>query len=111
MHPKLLLTGIGVALLVSGCAPPVKKVMAAKFDRNVNYSVQFSSNDFKIGGVVSAEMPYNPANPNLTELLLSKAIRACKCDTLLLPRYEVVRQGSKEPVLRVTGRAATFKEK
>ncbi len=96
-----------VGLLVSGCT----RTVAAKFDRNVSYSVQLNSNDFKIGGVVSAEMPYDPANPNMTELLLNKAVAECQCDTILLPRYEVIKKAFKAPTIKVTGRAATFKEK
>ncbi len=66
---------------VGGCSS--RTVIAAKFDCNVKYLVQFNSSDFNVGGLVSAEMPYNPENSNMTELLLDKAI-AGKCDTLLL---------------------------
>ncbi|BCD46665.1 hypothetical protein NHP194003_06310 [Helicobacter suis] len=72
-----------LTLLLGGCSNPA--VIAAKFDRNVKYLVQFNSSDFNVGGLVSAEIPYNPENSNMTELLLDKAIAACKCDTLLLP--------------------------
>ncbi|WP_163498656.1 hypothetical protein [Helicobacter suis] len=48
-------------MLLGGCSNPA--VIAAKFDRNVKYLVQFSSSDFNVGGLVSAEMPYNPKNP------------------------------------------------
>ncbi len=80
----------------------------------MNYLVQFNSNDFKIGGVVSAEMPYNPSKHNnmrnMTALLLNKAIAACRCDTILLPRYQIIKKSFSTPIIKVTGRAATFRE-
>ncbi|WP_240328982.1 hypothetical protein [Helicobacter suis] len=103
-----LLEGLLLALLLGGCSS--RTVIAAKFDCNVKYLVQFNSSDFNVGGLVSAEMPYNPKNPNMTELLLDKAIAACNCDTLLLPRYEIIHPGGYGiTLIKVTGRAATFR--
>lgn len=106
---KILVSVVGGAvalLLLSGCS---RQVIAARFDRNVKYLVQFSSSDFNVGGLVSAEMLYNAKNPNISELVLDKAIATCRCDTLLLPRYEIIREPFGKTLIKVTGRAATFR--
>lgn len=106
---KVLLVASGVLslILLSGCSSTV----ATKMDSNVGYLVQFNGNDFNVGDVVSAEMPYDAKNPNIAAMVLNKAIVDNKCDTILLPRYEVISKTFGKNVIRVTGRAATFKTK
>ncbi|GAB0174045.1 hypothetical protein [Helicobacter trogontum] len=94
-------------VLLSGCS----SLVATKVDSNVGYLVQFSGSDFNIGDVVSAEMPYDAKNPDMTAMVLNKAIVDNKCDTLLLPRYEIIPKTFGKNLIRVTGRVATFKIK
>ena len=96
-----------VAAFASGCS----SVVAAKHEDNVNYTVQFTGQDFEIGDVIVTELPYNEKVPGLKALLLNKAIADNNCDTILLPRYEVIKKSFGKNVIRLTGRAATFKVK
>lgn len=107
MKKLLVVVGALFLILLSGCSSTV----ATKIDSNVGYLVQFNGNDFNVGNVVSAEMPYDANNPNITAMLLNKAIIENKCDTILLPRYEVISKTFGKTIIRVTGRAATFKTK
>lgn len=106
---KVLLVASGALslILLSGCS----SLVATKMDSNVGYLVQFNGSDFNVGDVVSAEMPYDAKNPNIAAMVLNKAIVDNQCDTILLPRYEVVSKTFGKNIIRVTGRAATFKAK
>ncbi|RDU73439.1 hypothetical protein CQA66_01905 [Helicobacter aurati] len=101
-----LSTSIALASVFSGCS----KIAATKMEKNVQYVMQFNSNDFIIGNIISSEMPYSN-NPNIEALLLNQAIKEHKCDTILLPRYEVIKKTLGKDIIRITGRAATFKTK
>ncbi len=105
---KVVVFGISTVvamLLGSGCS----SVTTAKIDKNVAYTVQFSGNDFNVGEVVTSEMPYKADNPNMQTLLLNKALTEHKCDTILLPRYEIISGALGKKTIKITGRAATFK--
>lgn len=107
MKKSLLCVSVASLLLLGGCS----SVVATRVDSNVGYLVQFSGDDFNVGEVVSAELPYKADNPNMTQELLNKAISDNKCDTILLPRYQIISKTFGKDVIKVTGRAATFKKK
>lgn len=105
-----IFSGVALGLVIlgfTGCS----EVVATKMDSNVAYTVQFSGSDFNVGRVVSSEMPYDSKNPNIKSLLLNKAITEHECDTILLPRYEIISKTFGKDIIKVTGRAATFKQK
>lgn len=96
---KVVVFGISTVvamLLGSGCS----SVTTAKIDKNVAYTVQFSGSDFNVG---------EADNPNMQTLLLNKAFTEHKCDTILLPRYEIISGALGKKTIKITGRAATFK--
>ncbi|STQ86529.1 hypothetical protein LS73_003820 [Helicobacter muridarum] len=93
-----------LVLTLTGCS----EVVASKVDENVKVTVQFSGSDFIIGDVVTSEMPYSE-QPGLQTLLLNKAIKEHQCDTILLPRYEIINKTFGKNIIKITGRAAKFK--
>lgn len=105
---KYLVLGCSIAI-VSGLFVGCSSVTGAKVDKNVEYIVQFSGSDFNVGNVVTTEMPYDSKNPNMQNLLLNKALTEHKCDTILLPRYEIISKTFGKNIIKITGRAATFK--
>ncbi|MWV61077.1 hypothetical protein DCO58_11545 [Helicobacter saguini] len=107
MKKMLLCAGCVCVVFFSGCS----KLVGTKVDSNVGYIVQFNGSDFDVGNVITTEMPYDPKNLNMTQTLLNKAITDNKCDTILLPRYEIISKTFGKDIIRVTGRAATFKKK
>ncbi|MCE3036234.1 hypothetical protein LW135_00105 [Helicobacter sp. faydin-H20] len=98
---------VAAVVMLTGCST----VVAAKVDKNVDYIVQFNGGDFDVGSMVTTEMPYEPNNKNMMNLLLNKALIEHKCDVILLPRYEVVSKTFGKDIIRITGRAANFKTK
>lgn len=101
------MSSLTLSLVLSGCS----KIIGAKVERDVQYVVQFNGSDFNVGDVVISEMPYDDKNPNIRSMLLNKAMSEHKCDAILLPRYEVISKTFGKNIIKVTGRAATFKTK
>ncbi|TSA82102.1 hypothetical protein [Helicobacter mehlei] len=107
MHTRVLLGILGVFVLVFvGCS----SVIAARVPM-FQYTMHFNASDFDVGPVVSAQIRYDASDPHIYELLLNKAIAANKCDTILLPRYEVIGKTFGRDILRLTGRCSIYKER
>ncbi|CAM2785714.1 hypothetical protein [Helicobacter felis] len=109
MHKKVFLAvagGVLGGLFFAGCSP----VIDARV-QGFQYTIYFNANDFEIGRSVTAEIPYDPSNPHIYEMLLNKAIAANKCDTIVFPRYEIIGKTFGRDRIRLTGRVATYKGK
>ncbi|MFC3847357.1 hypothetical protein ACFOPX_02240 [Helicobacter baculiformis] len=102
----IVLGGILGVMFFNGCSA----VVAAKVS-DFRYTMYFSTSDFDIGPVITTEIPYDASNPNIYELLLNKAIADNKCDTIVFPRYEVIKKTFGRDKIRLTGRVATYRRR
>lgn len=101
---KIIFTCLISIILICGCST-VSRVATAD---NIPQSLQLSGSNITVGEVLIAEMKYNAKDTTLKEQLIAQALRGTDYDFLIMPRYEIIKEGTQTK-MRVRGRGAKVK--
>ena len=72
---------------------------------NVPQSLQLSGDNITVGEVLTAELKYNAKDDTLRDQLIAEALKGTTYDFLIMPRYEIFKDGLITK-MRVRGRGA-----
>ena len=75
---------------------------------NIPQSLQLSGDNITVGEVLTAELKYNAKDDTLREQLIAEALKGTTYDFLVMPRYEIFKDGLITK-MRVRGRGARVK--
>ena len=75
---------------------------------NLPQSLQLSGDNITVGEVLTAELKYNAKDDTLKEQLIAEALKGTTYDFLVMPRYEIFKDGLITK-MRVRGRGARVK--
>ena len=75
---------------------------------NITPSLQLSGSDITVGEVLTAELNYNAKDDTLREKLIAEALKGTTYDFLIMPRYEIFKDGLITK-MRVRGKGARVK--
>ena len=75
---------------------------------NIPQSLQLSGSNITVGEVLTAELRYDKNDDTLREQLIAAALKGTTYDFLIMPRYEIFKDGLTTK-MRVRGRGARVK--
>lgn len=75
---------------------------------NIPQSLQLSGSDITVGEVLTASLKYDSKDDSLREKLIAEALKNTNYDFLIMPRYEIFKEGLTTK-MRVRGRGARVK--
>lgn len=102
---KIIFTCLISIILICGCST----VRRATAD-SIPQSLQLSGSDITVGEVLIAEMKYNAKDTNLREQLIAQALRGTDYDFLIMPSYEIIKEGRLTKI-RIRGKGAKVKSR
>ena len=75
---------------------------------SIPQSLQLSGDNITVGEVLTAELRYNAKDDTLKEQLIAEALKGTTYDFLIMPRYEIFKDGLITK-MRVRGKGARVK--
>lgn len=99
MKKKYVFIMLLAIFMLAGCST------VTNLRTDVPVLVNINKNDFTVGEMLSAELPYNPRYYMLKEELLGKALEGTEYDFLFMPKYQIINGDT----IKVTGYGAKIK--